>query len=135
MDTAAPDASPASHSNIARQSSRAKIAEAMRRSLPHLPAEARGIVESMLRPETIGIIAGTLIVWTGSHFASRAQRDCQVGTTDGYGAIKVYRDQFELGYVTISQLAAEGTAIGTITLGGTLFRVSISTGPIPDRHD
>jgi hypothetical protein len=35
------------------------------------------------------------------------------------------------GYVAISHLAAEGFAIGTITLGGTLFHVSITLGPIP----
>jgi len=40
----------------------------MRRSLPHLPARAISIVESMLEPETLTIIAGTLIVWAGSHF-------------------------------------------------------------------
>ena len=53
---------------IARMSTADKIGEAMRRSLPHLPAEARGIVESLLKPETLAIIAGTLIVWAGSHF-------------------------------------------------------------------
>ena len=40
----------------------------MRRSLPHLPLEARNIVEGMLRPETMAIVAGTLTVWAGSHF-------------------------------------------------------------------
>jgi hypothetical protein len=45
-----------------------KIAEAMRRSLPHLPLEARRVVEGMLRPETIAIVSGTLMVWAGSHF-------------------------------------------------------------------
>lgn len=28
----------------------------MRRSLPHLPSEARATVESMLRPESLGIV-------------------------------------------------------------------------------
>ena len=54
--------------DIAQMSSADKIAEAMRRSLPHLPAEARSVVESMLRPATLAIIAGTLVVWAGSHF-------------------------------------------------------------------
>ncbi|WP_133511322.1 hypothetical protein [Candidatus Thiosymbion oneisti] len=40
----------------------------MQRSLPHVPAQARAIVEAMLRPETLAIIAGTLVVWAGSHF-------------------------------------------------------------------
>ena len=31
-------------------------------------------------------------------------------------------------YVTVSQLAAEGTAIGNITMGGTLFTVYIAEG-------
>lgn len=45
-----------------------KIAEALQRSLPYMPAEARGIVEGMARPESLALIAGTLVVWAGSHF-------------------------------------------------------------------
>jgi hypothetical protein len=52
---------------IARMSSADKIGEAMRRSLPHIPADARAIVNSLLKPQTLAIIAGTLVVWTGSH--------------------------------------------------------------------
>lgn len=44
-----------------------RIAEAMRRALPMLPAEARHQVEAMLTPESLVIIAGTLLVWAGSH--------------------------------------------------------------------
>jgi hypothetical protein len=52
---------------IARMSSADKIGETMRRSLPHIPADARAIINSLLRPETLAIIAGTLVVWAGSH--------------------------------------------------------------------
>lgn len=54
--------------SVLRMSKADKIAEAMRRSLPHLPLEARRVVEGMLRPETIAIVSGTLMVWAGSHF-------------------------------------------------------------------
>lgn len=40
----------------------------MRRSLPPLPENAREIVEAMIRPETLAVIAGTVVVWAGSHF-------------------------------------------------------------------
>lgn len=59
---------------------------------------------------------------------------------EGYAQLKVhglaralgaYRFPLQGGYVTISELAAEGSAIGTITLGETLFYVSISEGSIP----
>jgi hypothetical protein len=53
---------------ILRMSSTDKIAEGMRRSLPFVPATARSTVEAMLRPETLAIVAGTLVVWAGSHF-------------------------------------------------------------------
>jgi hypothetical protein len=53
---------------IARMSSTDKIGEAMQRSLPLIPADARAIVETMLKPQTLAIIAGTLVVWAGSHF-------------------------------------------------------------------
>lgn len=53
---------------IARMSPADKLGEAMRRSLPYIPAGARSIVESLLRPETLAIVTGTLVVWAGSHF-------------------------------------------------------------------
>ena len=45
-----------------------KIAESLRRSLPLLPAEARHQVELLLSPQSLAIVAGTLMVWAGSHF-------------------------------------------------------------------
>ena len=53
---------------IARLSSADNIGEAMHRSLPHIPVGARAIVESLLQPQTLAIVAGTLVVWAGSHF-------------------------------------------------------------------
>lgn len=59
---------------------------------------------------------------------------------EGYGQLRVhgldkafaaYRFPIDFGYVTVSRLIAEGRAIGTITMGGVLFHVSISPGPIP----
>jgi hypothetical protein len=52
------------------------------------------------------------------------------GLAKALGAIKF---PLQGGYVTVSQLAAEGFAIGTITLGGNLFFVSISQGSIPKK--
>ncbi len=46
-------------------------------------------------------------------------------------AIRAYRFPLDNGYVTVSQIAGEGQAIGTIMLGGALFYVSISLGPMP----
>jgi hypothetical protein len=45
-----------------------KIGEALRRSLPLLPADARAEVEKLLEPATLAILAGTIAVWAGSHF-------------------------------------------------------------------
>jgi hypothetical protein len=53
---------------VLRMSSKDRIAEALRRSLPFVPAAARSTVDAMLRPETLAIVAGTLAVWAGSHF-------------------------------------------------------------------
>lgn len=44
-----------------------KIGEAIRRSLPHIPSDARAVVSSLLQPQALGIIAGTLVLWAGSH--------------------------------------------------------------------
>lgn len=55
-------------SDASNLSTTERVGEALRRSLPLLPGEARGTVEAMLQPETLAIVAGTLVVWAGSHF-------------------------------------------------------------------
>jgi hypothetical protein len=45
-------------------------------------------------------------------------------------ALREIRFPIQAGYVTVSQLASESRALGTITLGGALFYVSISFGMI-----
>ena len=54
---------------------------------------------------------------------------------EGYGQLQAYglaralgavKFPLQGGYVTVSELAAEGMSIGTITLGGSVFRVSIA---------
>jgi hypothetical protein len=59
---------------------------------------------------------------------------------EGYGQLRVhglqkamtaYRFPVEYGYVTVAQMLGEGQVVGTITLGGVLFYVSISQGPMP----
>jgi hypothetical protein len=58
---------------------------------------------------------------------------------EGFGQLRVhglarafgaYRFPLQNGYVTVSELVAEGRAIGTIMIGGTMFYVSVSMGPI-----
>lgn len=53
---------------VSRLSTADKIAEALRRSLPHLPSEARYIVEGLLQPGTIAMVTATIVIWAGSHF-------------------------------------------------------------------
>ena len=57
----------ASPDEIARMSKVERVAEALRRSIPHLPAEGRAMVTSMLEPTSLAVIGGTLVVWIGSH--------------------------------------------------------------------
>ncbi len=54
--------------NPATMSATDRVGEAMRRSLPMLPGDARKTVEAMLQPQALLIVAGTLAVWAGSHF-------------------------------------------------------------------
>jgi hypothetical protein len=60
---------------------------------------------------------------------------------EGYGqlrvrgleeALKAYRFPIDFGYVTVARMRAEGLVIGTISLGGVLFQVSVSQGRIPE---
>jgi hypothetical protein len=55
-------------SDVKTMSKQERIGEAMRRSIPLLPAEAQEQVKAMLTPTSLAIVAGTLIVWAGSHF-------------------------------------------------------------------
>ncbi len=56
-------------SNVAilQMSDTEKIGEAIRRSLPYIPSNLREFVNSLLQPKNLAIIAGTLVVWAGSH--------------------------------------------------------------------
>lgn len=45
-----------------------KIAEAIRRAIPMLPADAREEVEALLTPQALSIMAGVLVLWVVSHF-------------------------------------------------------------------
>jgi hypothetical protein len=47
-------------------------------------------------------------------------------------AVQALRFPLEGGYVVVSQLVAEGQAIGTIVMGGATFQVSIAIGCLPD---
>ena len=44
-----------------------KIASAIRRALPHLSGEAASKLAGLLSPVSLGILAGTLVVWAYSH--------------------------------------------------------------------
>lgn len=44
-----------------------KFAESLRRTGPKLPSSIRGEFEAMLSPTSLGVMAGTLVVWAGSH--------------------------------------------------------------------
>jgi hypothetical protein len=48
-------------------SAQERIGEALRRSLPLLPGAARDVVESLLSPESLAIIAASMVFWAGSH--------------------------------------------------------------------
>ena len=49
-------------------STRGKIAEAMRLSLPLLPDDARTTVLQLLQPASLILISSTIAIWAGSHF-------------------------------------------------------------------
>jgi hypothetical protein len=75
-----------------------------------------------------------------SYSRSALLRYLEEALAEGYGqlrahglveALGAYRFPIQAGYVTISRMVSEGAAVGTITLGGILFWVSISVGPIP----
>jgi hypothetical protein len=60
MDPSGSAAGPAL--NVSAMSTTAKIEESLRRSIPLLPAEAKGLVLAMISPESLEIMAGTFVV-------------------------------------------------------------------------
>lgn len=59
--------------NVSTHSAERKVVESIRRSLPHLPGEARAAVEALVSPEAIAVVSGTLVLWAGSHFTGIGQ--------------------------------------------------------------
>ena len=63
------------------------LAEAMRRSLPLLPAEARSVVAAMIEPRALAIMAGTLGLWAGSHLFGVGEIADIILLTIGFAAL------------------------------------------------
>jgi hypothetical protein len=53
---------------VSQMTTEEKVREALSRSLPLMPADAAAVIKGMLSPEAIALIAGTLVIWAGSHF-------------------------------------------------------------------
>ncbi|HKU41438.1 MAG TPA: hypothetical protein VJR89_24945 [Polyangiales bacterium] len=79
-----------------------------------------------------------------AYLRSPLLRYLEEAMAEGYAQLRIYgfaqavrQVRFPLihGYVTISELVAEGQLIGTVVLGGTQFRVYVSQGPMPPSHD
>lgn len=76
-----------------------------------------------------------------SYERSALLRYMEEAMAEGYGqlrvnglapALRALRFPLQEGYVVVSEIVAEGMAIGTVSLGGVLFRVSIAPGPMPE---
>jgi hypothetical protein len=55
--------------DVATMSLEGKLGEAVRRSAKHMPEALAAEVAAIFTPINVAIMAGTLIVWAGSHFA------------------------------------------------------------------
>jgi hypothetical protein len=53
--------------SIASMKVHEKVTEAIQRSIPRLPGATGELLASLLSPETLAIVSGTLIAWAGSH--------------------------------------------------------------------
>jgi hypothetical protein len=55
--------------SIASMKVHEKVTEAIQRSIPRLPGATGELLASLLSPETLAIVSGTLIAWAGSHLS------------------------------------------------------------------
>lgn len=53
--------------NVATMSAVDKISNAMMRAVPKLPSETGAALQALLTPQNLGIMAGVIVVWAGSH--------------------------------------------------------------------
>jgi hypothetical protein len=81
------------------------------------------------------------LAWS-AYSRSAFLRYLEEALAEGYGqlrvngltsALRAYRFPIQGGYVTVADLVYEGQAVGTIVLGGSTFRVSVSLGAVPER--
>jgi hypothetical protein len=89
--------------------------------------------DSMVTEESLDCFSA--LVWCVAFGGSGATlAACRVApaTDDAVVETQALRFPLEGGYVVVSQLVAEGQAIGTIVLGGATFQVSIAVGCLPD---
>lgn len=110
-------------------SSAQKVGEALRRSLPHLPAHLRGQVEMLLTPEALAMITGVLVVWAGAHFTGVGEVADLVLLTVGVFAIGA-----AVGYVTLVSMWSEaaGILLGPVNAAGMFYQAFFSPGePVP----
>ena len=54
--------------NVPAMSAAEKRAESIQRSIPIMPAESRFIVEGLLTPESLAVLATAATAWGASHF-------------------------------------------------------------------
>jgi hypothetical protein len=162
-----------------------RLAEVLRRSKKNFGPDVGAAIDALLSKTNLSILAGTLLLWGGSHLfgageivdvlllavgaftigwssaplphaavRTSAIVSCEArnGRILTFGAPAVFEEalaetiaqlrvngvvleglKFPVanGYMTISSLMSEGAAIGTITVGGTLFSVQF----IPSVHD
>jgi len=83
--------------SLARMTPTERIGEAMRRSLPRVPAECRAVVATMLKPESLLLIGATLVAWAGSHV---------VGIGEIVDVVLLIAGTFTLGFGAIEGAAA-----------------------------
>jgi len=57
-----------SANGILQMSLENRFGEVLRRTMPYLPGEMREEFAMMLTPSSLAIIAGTMVVWAGSHY-------------------------------------------------------------------
>lgn len=59
---------PSPRKPVSQMTTAEKLGEAIRRSLPLLPPDARREVEALLSPEALAVMAGVVTLWVVSHF-------------------------------------------------------------------
>jgi hypothetical protein len=107
-----------------------RVGEGMRRAMPLLPGEAKDAIEAMISPESLMIIAASLLLWAGSHAFGVGEIVDIILMVGGF--LMLGKSVFDLGedFFKFARLTVAGTTDAELDEAGKCFARVVVVGGI-----